>query len=115
LIVFYNSFTKKPTSLAFERCKPSIPGTSIARKQSAQASLLWAAAIQCSTIDSIYFAVLFVSLQFIVIINGNSKYTLEQYYRQFSIGYPNTSQASVADIGAIIATHAQQILLQSKI
>jgi len=101
LIVFYNSFTKKPTSLAFEHCKPSIPGTSIARKQSAQASLLWATAIQYSAIGSIYFAALFVSLQFIVIINSNSKYTWEQYYRQFYIDY----QA--------LPTHPSRILAQS--
>ncbi|MGK5061013.1 hypothetical protein [Janthinobacterium sp. LB3P112] len=50
-----------------------------------QASLLCAAAIQYNIIGSIYFAVFFVSLQFIVIINSNSKYTWKQYYRHLRI------------------------------
>jgi hypothetical protein len=86
---------------------PSITGTAIAHGPVAQATLLCAAAIQYSAIGSIYFAVLFVSLQFIVIVNSNSKYTWEQYYRQLCISYQNT-------IHAAITKHEWQILLQSK-
>jgi hypothetical protein len=85
LIVFYNSFTKNPTSLAFKRCKSSIKGADISHEPPAQVPLLCAAAIQYSANGRIYFAVLFVSLQFIVIINCNSKYTWGQYYRQSRI------------------------------
>jgi hypothetical protein len=89
-------------------------GTDIAHELPVQASLLCAAAIQYSAIGSIYFAALSVSLQFIVIINCNSKYTWEQYYRQLHAAFPNTTRVLAADIDAIIATHEQQILLQSK-
>jgi hypothetical protein len=49
-------------------------------------------------------AVYFISLQFIVIINSNSKHTWEQYYRQLCSDSPNTIQVSGADIGTITAT-----------
>ncbi|MDO8032752.1 hypothetical protein O3297_04970 [Janthinobacterium sp. SUN128] len=92
-------------------------GTGIAHELPVQASPLCTAAVQYSAIGSIYFAVLSVSLQFIVIINCNSKYTWEQYYRPLCINSQipqSTSQVSVADIGAIIAMHEPQILLNQK-
>jgi hypothetical protein len=73
LIVFYNSFTNSPTSPAFKQCESSIKGADIAHGPSAQAALLCAATIQYKVIGRIYFAILFISLQFIVIKNSNSK------------------------------------------
>ncbi|MGK5049780.1 hypothetical protein ACQ4WP_28400 [Janthinobacterium sp. GB4P2] len=81
-------------------------GAGIAHGLSAQVPLPCAAAIQYSAIGSIYFAVLFVSLQFIVIINCNSKYTLAQYYRQSRIAckrYPESCAADVMPIKEISA------------
>jgi hypothetical protein len=89
-------------------------GTGIAHELPVPAPLHCAAAIQYSALGSIYFAVLFVSLQFIVIINSNSKHTWEQYYHQCCIDYASTSQVVATDIGAIIAMHQQLILLRSK-
>jgi hypothetical protein len=73
-------------------------GAGIAHVLSAQAPLLCAAAIQYSAIGCIYFAVLSISLQFIVIINCNSKYTRTQYYRQSCIARKRYPASCVAEI-----------------
>jgi hypothetical protein len=75
--------------------------------------LLCAATIQSSTIGYIYFAVLSVSLQFIATINGNSKYTWVQYYRQSHIAckrYPRSCAEDVTSIKEISAARLHIML-----